>query len=94
MIASFVIVPVEEKEIKVSHQNTLAPIPLVYSEVKCHAFNTSVLVAKSSTYYYVCMQVKHLQFLSGIHPSSYWLASYAWDMLNTLFPIILTIRCL
>ena len=37
------------------------------------------------------MQVKLLQFLSGIHPSSYWLASYAWDMLNTLFPIISTV---
>ena len=37
------------------------------------------------------LQVKHLQFLSGIHPSSYWLASYAWDILNTLIPIVLTI---
>ena len=45
MIASFVIVPVEEKEKKVSHQNTLAPTPVADSEV--HVFNTSV-VAKSS----------------------------------------------
>ena len=35
--------------------------------------------------------MKHLQFLSGIHPSSYWLASYAWDILNTLIPIVITI---
>ena len=37
------------------------------------------------------LQVKHLQFLSGIHPSSYWLASYAWDLLNALVPIVLTV---
>ena len=37
------------------------------------------------------LQVKHLQFLSGIHPSSYWLASYAWDLLNTLLPIVITV---
>ena len=40
--------------------------------------------------YYV-LQVKHLQFLSGIHSSSYWLASYAWDLLNTLIPIVLIV---
>ena len=40
---------------------------------------------------YVTTQVKHLQFLSGIHPSSYWLASYAWDILNTLIPIVITV---
>ena len=39
----------------------------------------------------IIMQVKHLQFLSGIHPSSYWLASYAWDILNTLIPIVITV---
>lgn len=37
------------------------------------------------------LQIKHLQFLSGLHSSSYWLASYAWDLLNTLIPIILTV---
>lgn len=39
----------------------------------------------------ICSQVKHLQFLSGIHASSYWLANYVYDLLNTLVPIILTI---
>ena len=36
-------------------------------------------------------QIKHMQFLSGLHSSSYWLASYAWDLLNTLIPIVLTV---
>ena len=80
MIASFVVVPVEEKEKKVSHQNT-TPI------LKC--IHLSSKKFKNSTYMW--LQVKHLQFLSGVHPSSYWLAAYAWDILNSLIPITLAI---
>ena len=36
-------------------------------------------------------QAKHLQFVSGVHSSSYWLATFAWDMLNALVPIVLSI---
>ena len=33
-------------------------------------------------------QSKHLQFVSGVHSSSYWLATFAWDMVNCLIPIV------
>ncbi|KAJ7993627.1 hypothetical protein DPEC_G00256600 [Dallia pectoralis] len=38
------------------------------------------LVAEKST------KAKHLQFVSGCDPVSYWLANYIWDMLNYLVP--------
>lgn len=50
----------------------------------CTIYNLCMLVCLNS-------QIKHLQFLSGLHSSSYWLASFAWDLLNTLIPIILTV---
>ena len=34
---------------------------------------------------------KHLQFVSGINPTVYWLANWAWDMLNYSIPAILCI---
>lgn len=37
------------------------------------------------------LQAKHLQFVSGVHSSSYWLATFAWDLLNALVPIIISI---
>ena len=30
--------------------------------------------------------IKHLQFMAGLHPVTYWLANYTWDVLNYLFP--------
>jgi len=33
------------------------------------------------------VKAKHQQFLSGLHPVSYWVANYLWDMLNYLFII-------
>ncbi|XP_041099680.1 ATP-binding cassette sub-family A member 2, partial [Polyodon spathula] len=38
------------------------------------------LVAEKST------KAKHLQFVSGCDPVTYWLANYVWDMLNYLVP--------
>ena len=35
-------------------------------------------------------QAKHLQFVSGVYVTSYWLATFAWDMLNAMVPVILT----
>jgi len=32
---------------------------------------------------------KHQQLLTGISPMMYWINSYAWDMVNFLFPLIL-----
>ena len=40
---------------------------------------------------YDILQAKHLQFVSGVHSSSYWLATFAWDLLNALVPIIISI---
>ncbi len=37
------------------------------------------------------MQAKHLQFVSGVFPSSYWLATFAWDLLNALVPVIVSV---
>ncbi|XP_035828704.1 phospholipid-transporting ATPase ABCA7 [Aplysia californica] len=34
---------------------------------------------------------KHLQFVSGINPTIYWLANWLWDMLNYSIPAILCI---
>ena len=38
--------------------------------------------------FFPTMQSKHLQFVSGVHSSSYWLATFAWDMVNCLIPIV------
>uniref|UniRef100_H3B4F4 ABC transporter domain-containing protein n=1 Tax=Latimeria chalumnae TaxID=7897 RepID=H3B4F4_LATCH len=31
-------------------------------------------------------KAKHLQFVSGVNPTIYWLANYAWDMCNYIVP--------
>ena len=36
-------------------------------------------------------QAKHLQYVSGVSVSSYWLSAYAWDLINSSIPIILTV---
>ena len=42
--------------------------------------------------YMTCdLQAKHLQFVSGVHSSSYWLASFVWDFLNALIPVVISI---
>jgi hypothetical protein len=28
---------------------------------------------------------KHLQFVSGVNPLIYWVANFAWDMVNIIF---------
>lgn len=37
------------------------------------------------------IQAKHLQFVSGVQASSYWLATFAWDLVNAFIPAILTV---
>lgn len=36
-------------------------------------------------------QAKHLQFVSGVHTTSYWLGNFVWDLLNAAVPIIITL---
>lgn len=33
-------------------------------------------------------QAKHLQFVSGVDAVSFWLATYSWDLINYLIPMI------
>ena len=33
-------------------------------------------------------QAKHLQFVSGVDAISFWLATYSWDFINYLFPML------
>ncbi|XP_059350163.1 phospholipid-transporting ATPase ABCA1-like [Daphnia carinata] len=36
-------------------------------------------------------KAKHLQFVSGVKPITFWVAAYTWDMINYLIPCILVI---
>ncbi|KAI3376454.1 hypothetical protein L3Q82_016915 [Scortum barcoo] len=36
-------------------------------------------------------KAKHLQFVSGVNPTVYWLANFAWDMCNYIIPCIIVI---
>ena len=33
-------------------------------------------------------QAKHIQFVSGVHVSCFWLSAYLWDLINSFVPII------
>jgi len=46
------------------------------------------LVAEKSS------RAKHLQFISGTGPTTYWLSNFLWDMLNYLFPAAVCITIL
>ena len=37
------------------------------------------------------VQAKHLQFVSGLHTTSYWMANLVWDLLCAVLPIIISI---
>ena len=36
-------------------------------------------------------QVKHLQFVSGVRVSSFWISSFVWDLLNAMVPVMLSV---
>jgi len=36
-------------------------------------------------------KAKHLQFISGVNPASYWVATFLWDMLNYTVPAFITV---
>ena len=33
-------------------------------------------------------KAKHLQFVSGVDPISYWTSAYLWDMINFMLPCL------
>ena len=39
----------------------------------------------------VLSQAKHIQFVSGVHITSFWLSAYLWDMINAMVPIIIAV---
>ena len=41
--------------------------------------------------YFSHSQAKHIQYVSGVRTSTYWLSTFAWDMLNALGPIVISI---
>ena len=55
--------------------------------VKCYILRHSKLLLVSL----FTFQAKHLQFVSGVFPSSYWLATFAWDLLNALIPVLVSL---
>ena len=36
-------------------------------------------------------QSKHLQFVSGVHASSYWVATFLWDLVCSLVPVVFSV---
>lgn len=36
-------------------------------------------------------QAKHLQFVSGVNVTSFWISTFAWDLLSALVPVILSV---
>ena len=36
-------------------------------------------------------KAKHLQFVSGVSPFIYWTASFVWDTINYLVPVVLIV---
>ena len=63
----------------------------------CLSLSLSVCLSLSlslSVYLYLSLslslQAKHIQFVSGVQASSYWLSTFAFDLLNALIPSILT----
>ena len=39
----------------------------------------------------VLPQAKHIQFVSGVHITSFWSSAYLWDMINSLVPVIVSL---
>ena len=43
------------------------------------------------TYCIHFFQAKHLQFVSGVDVTNYWLATFSWDLINSLVPVSLSV---
>lgn len=76
LLASFVVFIVGEKESKVCASTTL--MYMYYLSI----FHVCVWTTTSS------LQAKHLQFVSGLHATSYWLSTALWDTLNAMIFVL------
>lgn len=38
----------------------------------------------------ILLQAKHLEFVSGVNATSYWLSTALWDVLNALVPVLVS----
>ena len=47
--------------------------------------------APSTNNFHSHTQAKHLQFVSGVHKTSFWLATFAWDLLNASIAVAVSI---
>lgn len=41
--------------------------------------------------YSTYVQAKHLQFVSGGEITSFWLANFTWDLINSLLPVAVSV---
>ena len=41
--------------------------------------------------YFPLPQAKHLQFVSGVYVSSYWTATFLWDLISAVVPIVISV---
>ena len=41
--------------------------------------------------YFPPPQAKHLQFVSGVYVSSYWMATFLWDLICAVVPIVISV---
>ena len=64
-------------------------VGVVYSCTYYVAIDSSYSIA--STIHPPPPQAKHLQFVSGVHATTYWMATFAWDLLNCIPPVAIAI---
>nr|QST14975.1 ABCA1-1 protein [Diaphanosoma celebensis] len=65
--------------------NVMTAIAVVFSMSFVPASFTLFLVEERSS------KAKHMQFVSGVKPITFWMASYTWDMMNYLIPTFLIV---
>lgn len=41
-------------------------------------------------YFFTLVQAKHLEFVSGVSATSYWLSTALWDILNAMVPVLVS----
>ena len=80
LLASFVVFIVGEKESKVCASTNI----YVHTCTTCLYVFVRVWTTTPS------LQAKHLQFVSGVNTSSYWLSTAIWDVLNAVVPVLVS----